>query len=631
MKSSVCAALVASLLASCSGVHTGECTSDADCTAPEVCDLGTGACTLGCRTGPRVSLLVPRARVSLVVTLNGAPPPGLPSFAHVGGPLLELVPSGEAHGPFVDIYQRVSPGNDGVVPASIALDLVPGEYDARYRYSALPPALGWPAESDAVVAHLVVLETDEDQSFAIDITPVQLDIDTTLGGAPLPAGPGDADYVILRLDGAHGGASGVRLCPPTTTGPSTCSDHTSVAVLPDTYTISFESVPGIGPGPVWPAENGVIATVDATADTHVQLDIPVLDVTLALMHGGAPLDPSVLGGREVHLVPGSNFGAPLGVPIAVLPGTHSVTLDGHWPELGGTIGEVELGAGGIGEGGTVALDVDLVTVSLAATANGMAPPAGCLVGYAIDDWDGTDATAVSMLRGPHAVAVDAYDCPAPWPTGTARAAEMFVADADGARTIDVHTVHLALDLTYGGSALPSASGPAALILTERDGGGGAYFNLYDGDVPPPSHVDLWLAPGVYDVALLGDTTGVQTEYPNGPVTIVSGLTLDTDQSLSLDVGSVQASITTAIAGALPDGITPSTSSRIELVSQPPVVSFPLPAPHAELTRGTTVQTFVPGPTTVPLAGVTYDVRYVGQAWRGMPGGVANLGCWTVSE
>jgi hypothetical protein len=437
--------------------------------------------------------------------------------------------------------------------------------------------------------------------------------------------------LILRLAGAHGGETGVVLCPATTSGPTTCNDHTSVMLLPDTYDIFYESVPGIGPGPVWPAEDAVVAAaVDVHTSRTIAVDIPVVHVMFTLVHAGAPLDPSALGGREVHLEPGSNFGAPIGELIAVLPGPHDVTLDGHWPELGGTIGHVVIGAGGAGEGASVPIDVDLVTIALSVTANGTAAPAGCAPTYELGDWNGSDATSISLLRGTYPLRVLSDRCPAPWPSGSARVTDALVAEVDGALALDVHTVRVGLDLTYGGGPLPAttAGAPAVVFVGEHQDVG-AYVPLYEGAAPAAAHRDVWLGPGVYDVVLLGSAPSA--EFPQGPVSLATGVVIDADRSLALDVGSVQASVTTAIAGDPPEAITQSTAASIELVSRPPAAAFPVRVPHVALTTGSTFQTFVPGPVTVPLPGASYDLRYVGQAWHGMPGGVVSLGCWTVSE
>ncbi len=632
------------------------CVRDGDCAVGMVCDLGSGHCTSGCRTGTRVALDVRRAPLAIDVTMDGG---ALPSLAPAGAvflPTLELrspllAPDTTTPSVYLPLYSLPAGATEATPIPAMQLQVVPGTYDVLLQSQGS----GFPMARDAIVGHVVV--PAEGTSLAIDVHTAMLDLTVTLAGADVPS-TSDRATPFIELTGAHGGLASVMLCETVTASTSRCTGDFAIRVLADTYVATYDREGIASTSTPWPVSYGApLGTIDVTHDVAPSIDIPRVHVSATATLRGAPLAdvdltapghyvPTIVLTRGVDQVrlplydaasDGMHF-TPSTASVAIVAGTFDVSYENWSPAAFGAMpafGASLEAARTITTDTLLSYDLATVTLDYAVSVNGAtATTGGCIV---LGDRGVPPSGSAELLPSHYALAfASGSGCPTGWPSSggffSNPIAPDLIVTVDRSVTFAVTTVDVTTPITLAGAAPPllprpvdprDFRSPTVDLAPSAGGAPGAsdYYTsvYYAADVLAPTR-ELHLVTGAYDVRYLA---AASPPWPVTSGTITHGLDVSADGTLAIDVPARSVSLAVGVVGLGPSPASRAASIVLVRRGEDPTRVSPtvLSLTSASAMLNTTSAIVLPG---------TYDVRYLADPTAdAAPGGIADLGCWTI--
>ncbi len=601
----------------CNGVDCGDgsCESPDGVTAQCMCDPGFAAVGLACvpceahAADQDLDIQVMRGAIEL--TVGGLVPP---KTDYEDATLwLRNRNSGDA----------VLLGNthdDGPYPFAV----VRGEYDLTYEHESGGTVL--PSNRKAVVAHLTPKELDSGETLAIDVPVVHVQGAITIDGAAPPDTSYDSGRLWLRdlqtgdsvlLADTHAGVIDARVVP---------GDY----ALHYSLQAGGDAVPANHDARLWEVQ---IAAGDPDAPMVLDVDIPTVALDGPITIAGQTPPTSAYENGRLRLVGAGNDEVVVGetkdgeFSARVVPGSYELVYE----RLAGSTmvpanQRAVLMPLFLDAGGTMPIDVPVVSLAGAFTINGAAPP--------VDPGDDglvslrTAAGDAVVLGNTHdggyarLVVPGYYDVyygqdqsagGVPTNTNARLPLQLDASKDDDASDIDIGLVNVSGSILVGGATPPTSdyddghiflrdieTGDSALLANTRAGAFAAA-----------------VVPGVYDVVYVVDTPGPEVPINAAAVLATVDIAVEPEFDVFVDVVALAGALT--IDGAEP----PATSLDSGLVMLRDART------GDELVLGATAS----GGFMQPVTPGDYLVFYRVQASSGaVPLNTnANLGCWTLAE
>ena len=536
--------------AQCGALDDG-CGGELDC---GVC-LGVGVCGGGgtpnvcdcaiVNDGDVVRFDMRSVRILLEPTVHGAPVSG-DNVTATDHPSFALQPLEGSTG--VGWDRVVRPAWDATTEAplsSIPIRVLPGRYAVWYRRVGLDPTSPWPRNQFAMVLPSVVIgeEVGDGEVLALDLTPVTVDLDVTIGdqaASTLPVPPKDVQLMLQGQQGRGGGGGPGNYAPPDRVpllelGPDDEVDAdsvpSSITVLPGAYLAQWTNHAGLAPddggldGDPWPLGlDARLAPVEIDpGTTSLSVQVPVVDLELAPTLNGEPLSADNLGpddGARFLLATPNTGGAPFAIGAGV-----------YLPD-----------------------PVDPQTGAVSPTITARIAPG---------TWD----IEYRSRRDPDAPATEGS---ARWPWNGGVLLEGANIGSSVPIAVDVQSVEVTLDVTLGGEVLTGANTAAddvgRLVLADNTEHRWPLPPLWDDGAPAVPYTVQLLA-GAWDVEYTSEDRVAMASWPEAgaDLLLVPGEPFVEDGAITVDVPVVDLAPGVTHNGAMFAPSTEATPPAIELL------------------------------------------------------------------
>jgi hypothetical protein len=485
-------------------------------------------------TGP-IAVDVKAVHVTGKVTLNGAALPGA------------------ANGSLVFTETATNVIATFPVAATYDVALAPGTYTVAYSAGGGGGgnncAGPMPCNTGPIKTS-VALEADG--PLDLDIPAVTIAGTATLAAAAFPTGT-NAE-LIFTIDGGQ---------PANVTLGATFT----ATLLAGTYEVGYAAnrQGNMCTGPT-PCNDGSLKTgVNLTTSGPLAIDVPAVTINGAITLKGAALPGNVQGrisfafAGTTTTTPGGgggNGGARVNLAstytAVLLPGTYDVLLSGSQPcaaPLPCNSGPLKTGVA-ISTSGPLNLDIPVTNVTGAVTLNGQPLPGGAISQLSFTMDGGGSATidlaptyAVPLLPGTYSVnfrGTQDPTCAGPLPCNRGPIVTGAALAADGALNLDIRAVKVTGTMTVAGG--PPPAGTSAGLAFTLTGGRAHALPL------APTYTATLLA-GTYDVGYDDGGAPCSGPVPCNAGPLKTGVALNADGPLDVDVPSVMVTGTVTLNGA----------------------------------------------------------------------------------